>query len=362
MMPESAGAVDVDRLLTWQEASTSDRAIEAALESARSAPPGLLERLAGAQRILITGAGSSQYLALSAAAVGRELTGSSVFAAPLSEVVLRPDTVLGRDPATEPVIVVSRSGTTTEALEAARTARSRGHFVVAVTCRAGSALAAAADEVLLSPSGDERAIVMTRSFTSMLALLLRVLAAAAAGGDASQGDALARDLDALPAHWPQAVAAASVGRELGLRRWSRIVLLGGGSAFGVATEWGLKLTETSQIPAQAYEPLEFRHGPISICERGVLVVGLLGGTASAEESRVLAEVARLGATTWAVTQDPAFRDADATSVIGAGLMPSARLPLLLYPGQALALTVALAMGRNPDAPRHLGQVVTIAPA
>ena len=47
------------------------------------------------------------------------------------------------------------------------------------------------------------------------------------------------------------------------------------------------------------------------------------------------------------------------SLIGGGLEPAARLPLLLHPGHALALELALARGRDPDAPRHLGQVVIL---
>jgi fructoselysine-6-P-deglycase FrlB-like protein len=48
--------------------------------------------------------------------------------------------------------------------------------------------------------------------------------------------------------------------------------------------------------------------------------------------------------------------------VGSGLHPWARLPLLVYPAHALALTLALARGRDPDAPRHLGQVVILDPA
>jgi hypothetical protein len=39
--------------------------------------------------------------------------------------------------------------------------------------------------------------------------------------------------------------------------------------------------------------------------------------------------------------------------------PWARLPLLVYPAQALALTLALVRGSDPAVPRHLGQVVIL---
>jgi glucosamine--fructose-6-phosphate aminotransferase (isomerizing) len=172
---------------------------------------------------------------------------------------------------------------------------------------------------------------------------------------------LSADLVRAGGHWAEATAAAAVGRRLGERDWRRIVVLGGGPAFGIASEWGLKLTETSQVPTSAYEPLEFRHGPISVCEPGMLVVGLVGGAGAAEEVAVVEEAATLGAATWLIARD-AHEASGATgevSLIGGGLDPLARLPLLVHPAHALALSLALTRGCDPDAPRHLGQVVIL---
>jgi glutamine---fructose-6-phosphate transaminase (isomerizing) len=352
-------SAELERLLTWREASTSGDAIAAALTSARSAAGDVVELLAAADRVILTGAGSSYYLAQVAAAVAREVTGQVVVATPPSELILRPSGVLGRGPAgRQPVIVISRSGSTSEAVEVVERMGAAGHPTIAVTCRTDSPLAARAERVLLSPAGDEQAIVMTRSFASMLALLLRVVAEL--GGD----DALGADLDRLPERWPEAVAAAGIGLALGSVDRSRVVILGGGPARGIAAEWGLKLTETSQVAADVYEPLEFRHGPISVCEPGVLVVGLVGGPGAPAEARVVGETAALGAETWLIGRDGSDGAGltGQVSVVGGGLDPWARLPLLVYPAHALALSLALTRGRDPDAPRHLGQVVILDPA
>ena len=353
-----AGATDLGHLLTWRESSSSGEAIAAAVEAARSAPAEAIDILRRATRVVLTGAGSSYYLALAAAATAREATHRPFTAAPLSEILLRPGGVLvGGDPATEPVVVISRSGSTSEAVSVADRARALGHPTIAVTCRSGSPLAGRTDVTLVSPAGDEEAIVMTRSFASMLALLIGVVATVA------RDERLAVDLGGVAGRWSEASAAAVVGRHLGARDWSRVVILGGGAAFGIAMEWGRKLTETSQGPTSAYEPLEFRHGPISVCEPGVLVVGLIGGAGAAEELRVVAEAAGFGAETWVLARDDEeARDAPGTvSLIGGWLHPATRLPLLVHPVHALALTLALARGRDPDAPRHLGQVVIIDP-
>jgi fructoselysine-6-P-deglycase FrlB-like protein len=93
----------------------------------------------------------------------------------------------------------------------------------------------------------------------------------------------------------------------------------------------------------------------------MLVVGLVGGAGAREEVAVVEEAAALGAATWLITSDAAeSRGATGeVSVIGAGLDPVARLPLLVHPAHALALSLALTRGCDPDAPRHLGQVVLL---
>ena len=87
------------------------------------------------------------------------------------------------------------------------------------------------------------------------------------------------------------------------------------------------------------------HGPISVCEPGVLVIGLLGGSTEEVERRVLEDSAALGATTWRLGPEGPAAD----------LGEIAQLPLVLHPLQALALGIAVERGLDPDQPRHLGQ-------
>lgn len=336
----------------WQEASTAAPAIAAALRVAREAPPAVLGPLAAAQRIVLTGAGSSYYIAQVAAAAMRERCGLPAVAAPLSEVLLRPAGVFDAAAASErqPVVAISRSGTTTEAIDVIRQAQGHGRPALAVTCRPDSPMAQGADATLAVPEADERAIVMTRSFNAQLALLMRLGSVVAATRDGSaQESRFAADLEAVPARWAEVDPHIEHALEAALAGPSRIVVLGGGAAHGIANEAVLKLTETSQVSASAFHPFEFRHGPISVCEPGVLVVGVLGDGAEVEERRVLEESAALGATTWEL--GPGGPGADLDGI--------ARLPLVLHALQALALGVALQRGRDPEAPRHLSQVVIL---
>ena len=342
-----------DRLrasLTWQEASTSGDAVLASLAVGRDGA-GWFGSLAGPNvQVVYSGAGSSYYLALAAASAHRTLLGRPATAIPPSELLIRPEAALGRArPEDRPIIAISRSGSTSEIVRLVERSVSEGRRTTGITCRADSPLATLADRTLVSPAGDERAIVMTRSFTSMLALVLRAIAGAAAAGGVAGADRVSAALEDLPTHWASTRPAVERGFELAAQSWLRIVVLGGGAAFGLANEACLKLTEMSQVAANAWEPFEFRHGPISVCEPGVLVVGLIGGDGLDEERRVLDESSRLGATIWAL--DP--------ETLGGSLDGLARLPLLMPPLQALAIGQAFARGADPDRPRHLSQVVTL---
>lgn len=328
---------------TWREASSGDTAIAAALEVARTAPQAVVDRLDGATRVVIAGAGSSLYISQVAAHAMRARANLAAEAQPLSEVLLRPGAVFaGQSLADQPLIVVSRSGSTTEALEVLKAARARGQFTIAVTCRPAAPMAELADVALAVPEGDESAIVMTRSFASQTSLLMRL-------GARLGADSFAADLDAVPGRWAELAPFVERAFELAAGDPSRLVVLGGGGAFGLANEAVLKATETGQVPAAAFHPYEFRHGPISVCEPGMLVVGILGGEHEAAERRVLEESAALGATTWALGPEGPAADLDET----------ARLPLVLHALQALALGIAIRRGRDPEAPRHLGQVVVL---
>ena len=123
--PTSMSAADirsrVEASTPWHEASAAATALEAAHEVARTAPQEVVDRLDGATRIVISGAGSSLYIAQVAAFALREEANLPAEAQPLSEVLLRPDPVFASQRvADQPLIVVSRSGTTTEALAVLR--------------------------------------------------------------------------------------------------------------------------------------------------------------------------------------------------------------------------------------------------
>jgi glucosamine--fructose-6-phosphate aminotransferase (isomerizing) len=219
-------------------------------------------------------------------------------------------------------------------------------------------LAQQANFALVTPGGQEQSVAQTRSFTSML-LLTQALAAVLARDEAG-----VERLHRLPDALEDLVARlGDLPQQLGADQdIERIFFLGGGPLYGLANEAMLKTKEMSLSYAEAYHPLEFRHGPMSMVNERTLVVGLLSDTALAEELRVLEDMRGLGACTLALTEDGSVFSGwqpDHLVELCSGLDEWERGPLYLPVIQRMAYHRAVAKGLDPDRPHNLTAVVEL---
>jgi glucosamine--fructose-6-phosphate aminotransferase (isomerizing) len=238
-------------------------------------------------------------------------------------------------------------------LKANATARTIG-----VTCSENSALEELCTHTLKLPWADEKSMVMTRSFTSILLFFERLGAKIA--GDAG----LAAALEGLPEKTAAWLAAnADKIRALGTkRRFADFVFLGQGAHYWLAQEAALKLTEMSSSYAQAYHTLEFRHGPKSIASKDTLLTFLLSDAAAEEEILLVGELKKLGAATFVVANRATpdlRRDSDSLIELGLNEPEYARLAMAAIPAQLLGLAVGLLKGLNPDVPKNLTRAVVL---
>ncbi len=317
----------------------------------------LREGSSGSERMFV-GCGSSYYLALAAAASWTALTGLPARAAPASEVLLFPNLLLNGGPALQPVLI-SRSGRTSEILEAAAYLKSKGVPGLAITCTKGQPIEALSSGTICLPPADEKSTIMTRSFTSML-MGLQFLAAKHANNH-SFPEALenvARSLEKTIESISSRVRSFVETHEFADYVW-----LGQGPFYGLACEGALKVTEMSCSYAQPYHSLEFRHGPKSIAGPETLIGFLISKTGLETERKVLEEVKKLGATTFVVVNKADERTRRlADLLIEFNLQDDdefARLIPHILPGQLLGLYTGLKKGLDPDSPRHLSRAVIL---
>jgi fructoselysine-6-P-deglycase FrlB-like protein len=155
------------------------------------------------------------------------------------------------------VVAISRSGTTTEVLEALADHDDKACPVTVITSSEGTAILGLGDPILV-PQFDEQSVVQTRFATSVLALLRAHL-----GEELTGVIAAARDVLDEPDESYADVRAAE-----------QITFVGMGLGAALAEEAALKLREATQSWAEFYLATEYRHGPISISEPGRVVWAL----------------------------------------------------------------------------------------
>jgi fructoselysine-6-P-deglycase FrlB-like protein len=277
------------------------------LRAARLAPEvaGLLPRRG--ERVAVVGCGTSWFIG-QAYAAAREAAGhgeTDAFAASEMPAHRRYDRV----------VVLSRSGTTTEILDL-QSRISDLMPVVVISADGDSPVARSAAAVIALDFADEQSVVQTRFATTELALLLSQL-----GHDITAAAAAARR--ALAGPLPAALTGAR-----------QFTFLGTGWTCGLASEAALKLREAAGMWTEAYPAMEYRHGPIAVTGPGSVVWGLGGMPAGLAD-----EIAAAGGLAWPGGEEPL---ADLVRV------------------HRLAAALGRSRGLDPDQPRNLSRSVILA--
>lgn len=258
------------------------------------------------EKMLILGCGTSAFMAASLAEL-RERAG-------LGEThwAYASEPPAGR--AYDRVVALTRSGTTTEVLDAVEPFRGTTQ-VVGICAVAGMPLEAVADDVLILDFADEQSVVQTRFPTSV------VLLARAAFGE---------QVESLIG---QAESALAGPLPVPVTEFDHFVSLGRGWTVGLAHESALKIREAAQAWAESYPALDYRHGPIAVAGERSLV--------------------------W-IHGPAAGGLADDIRAVGATVVNPAVDPLVsLVLAQRAAVALALARGLDPDRPRHLTRSVVL---
>ncbi|KRF38282.1 SIS domain-containing protein [Terrabacter sp. Soil810] len=216
------------------------------------------------------------------------------------------------------VVLISRSGTTSEVMAVVEELRASGTPHVSIVATAGTPVAERSDATVLLDDVDEQSVVQTRFATTTLALLR-----------ASLGD------DMRPvAEQARAVLAEDTSAAYGhLALAEQVTFLGRGWSNGIANEAALKLRESAQFWSESYPAMEYRHGPISIAAPG-RAVWAFGEVPEGLPEQVRATGAHFE-----------HRDID----------PLADLVRL----HRLCLGKADAAGLDPDAPRNLTRSIVL---
>lgn len=264
-------------------------------------------------------------------------------------------------------IIISQSGETADTIAALRKAKELGAKILSVVNVVGSTIARESDEVLYTWAGPEISVASTKAYSTQLSVFYMFaikLAEVRKSADARLICELKSELKELPEYVSALFAQTDKIKKFASNFFNNknAFFIGRGADYAVALESSLKLKEISYIHAEAFAAGELKHGPISLIEKGTLVVAI--ATQSELCTKLLSNVEQLkarGASVIVVTnEDCTLFDNETEFIIKVpkinGLMSAS---LAVVPLQIFAYYTAVLRGCNVDKPRNLAKSVTV---
>ncbi len=234
----------------------------------------LSETLPVADKIILSGAGTSAYIGLSLKGLYQRVTGKTTEAIPTTDLVSHPEDYFIKN-TTILLISFARSGNSPESIAAVRLADQLCKKVIhlIITCDINGQLAkyqSKSEKLVfnLPKESNDKSLAMTGSYSGMLLAGILMVHYRSIGAFKAQ-------IDTLYAYG-QSIINEYAGKIKNLVNddFKRAVFLGSGPFFGTATESQLKLQELTdgKIICKSDSFLGFRHGPKAVVDEQTLVV------------------------------------------------------------------------------------------
>lgn len=265
------------------------------------------------------------------------------------------------------VIVISQSGETADSLAALRSVKERGARVLGIVNVIGSSIAREADNVMYTWAGPEIAVATTKAYSTQLAAIYLIgIMFGQVKGTITDED-YARYVEELK-ELPDKIESLLGDRER--IQWFAnkfaashdAFFIGRGLDYGIGLEGSLKMKEVSYIHSEAFAAGELKHGPISLIEKGILVVGIATQPNLYDKMiSNMSEVKARGAYIMGVTNYGNYEMEDTAdfTVYVPKTDPYFTTSLAIIPLQLLGYYTTLAKGLDVDKPRNLAKSVTV---
>ncbi|MCR5074746.1 MAG: glutamine--fructose-6-phosphate transaminase (isomerizing) [Ruminococcus sp.] len=265
------------------------------------------------------------------------------------------------------VIIISQSGETADSLAALRMAKDKGIKTLGIVNVVGSSIAREADNVFYTLAGPEISVATTKAYsTQLIAGYLLAIQFAFARGEMEQEtyDKLIAEMYTLPEKMEKIL------EDKERIQWYANKLsgckdgffIGRGIDYAIGLEGSLKMKEISYLHSEAYAAGELKHGPISLIEEGIPVIGILTQPDLYEKTvSNMVEVKSRGASLMGLTTygNYSIEDLADFTVYIPQTDPHFAGSLSVIPLQLLGYYVSVAKGYDVDKPRNLAKSVTV---
>ncbi|MGQ9678382.1 MAG: glutamine--fructose-6-phosphate transaminase (isomerizing) [bacterium] len=265
------------------------------------------------------------------------------------------------------MVAISQSGETADTIAALREAQEREIKTLGVLNVPRSSIAREADSVVYIHAGPEIGVASTKAYTAQIftLLALAIYFGRIRGVITDEQLFQVRDeVEQLPAKLKKILELDRRVREVATRLAFAhdFIFLGRGINYPSALEGALKLKEISYVHATGYPAGEMKHGPISLINEQVPVIGIaLRDSVYDKMVSNLAEAkARRGRIVAIGTEgDEALKEI-AETVFYLPPVPEYLSPIAVAPPlQLLAYHIAVLRGCDVDKPRNLAKSVTV---
>jgi glucosamine--fructose-6-phosphate aminotransferase (isomerizing) len=253
------------------------------------------------------------------------------------------------------VLGISQSGQSPDIVGVIEEGRRQGALTLAITNDPSSPLAEAAELVIDTVAGEEKAVAATKTYTSQLTAV--AMLSAALSGNSEQIEWL----DRLPALAEEALGLEKT-IEVAAERYryiSQCVVLGRGFNYATAFEWALKLKELAYIVADAYSPADFQHGPMALAHDGfpVFAVAPRGDDSKNLISLLNRLVGERRVELLAISNEHSALDLAHTPLVLPDDLPEWVSPIpAIIPAQLFTYYLTRSKGYNTEDPRGLSKV------
>ncbi|MEM2923971.1 MAG: glutamine--fructose-6-phosphate transaminase (isomerizing) [Candidatus Nitrosocaldus sp.] len=337
-----------------EQSYTIDRAFNASSDRLRE----LINVLINADRIIVTGSGSSYHAALIAKHLFSKLCMLSCDAIVASEFIYSIDAYAYANNASKPLLIaISQSGETADVLNAVRIARGKNFKIASIVNAPLSTLARASDTYLSINAGPEIGVAATKSFTAQMALLYRISIEVAKDKGMSPP---ALDIGSSNLYVERILGAEAYISDVAesIKNVNSIYIIAKGIHHAIALEGALKLKELAYVHAEGIHAGELKHGPLALIDGKSIVIALNPMDDTYGEMLTSIHEAKARGACIIGVSDSRCSMYDFTLAIP-------RVDRLLYPLyeviplQLLAYHMALKRNCNPDYPRNIAKSVTV---
>jgi glucosamine--fructose-6-phosphate aminotransferase (isomerizing) len=333
---------------TLKEISEQPETVFKAGENTKSAIKEVSDYLKHSRNVYLTGSGTSYNAALVAKyllAKYAKIKSESVIS---SELQFSPDSL-------EPnsiVIAISQSGESADVLEAVNIAKKNDCKIISIINSMTSTLSRESDIVIGMNCGPEIGVAATKSFTSQLIILYKIIQ--------ELNRDVKIDFDEISSSISKILEEHNNIKKIAneIKEISDIYVLGRGIHYPIAIESALKIKELTYIHAEGIAGGELKHGPLALMDDNVFVIIINPEDSTYQDTLTSArEIKARGAKIIGISD----KGSDAYDYwVKIPKTNELTYPIAeTIPIQLLSYYCALEKDTDPDYPRNLAKSVTV---